>query len=142
MNRALLFAVLVLVPATALATGAGDPEPWHIRVPDQPAVVIVKNATIWTSGPQGRLEHADLLVEKGKIVKVGTGLSAPKGAVIVDAQGKHVTPGIIDEHSHSCIVGDVNEGTHNVTAEVRIGRDQLGGDEHLSPAGRWRDLCE
>jgi len=120
MNRALLFGVLVLVPATALATGAGDPEPWHIRVPDQPAVVIVKNATIWTSGPQGRLEHADLLVEKGKIVKVGTGLSAPKGAVIVDAQGKHVTPGIIDEHSHSCIVGDVNEGTHNVTAEVRI----------------------
>ena len=122
MNRALLFVLVVLLAPLRVfaATAAGDPEAWHVRIPDQPAVVLVKDATIWTSGPQGRLEHADLLVEKGKIVKVGTGLSAPKGAVIVDAAGKHVTPGIIDEHSHSCVVGDVNEGTHNVTAEVRI----------------------
>jgi imidazolonepropionase-like amidohydrolase len=122
MNRTLLIlAVALVLPARALAaTAAGDPEGWHARIPDQPAAVLVKNATVWTCGPQGRLEHADLLVEKGKVVKVGTGLSAPKGAVVIDAAGKHVTPGIIDEHSHSCIVGDVNEGTHNVTCEVRI----------------------
>jgi imidazolonepropionase-like amidohydrolase len=108
-------------PAPVVYPGvAGDPEAWRMAIPEQPAAVLVKNATVWTSGPQGRLEHADLLVERGKIVKVGVGLQAPKDAVVVDASGKHVTPGIIDEHSHSCIVGDVNEGTHNVTCEVRI----------------------
>ncbi|HET9234171.1 MAG TPA: hypothetical protein VFP10_08545, partial [Candidatus Eisenbacteria bacterium] len=93
----------------------GDSEAWRMAIPQQPAVVLVRNATIWTSGPQGRLTEADLLVERGKIVRVGKGLSAPKNAVVIDGAGKHVTPGIIDEHSHACVVGDVNEGTHNVT---------------------------
>jgi len=40
---------------------------------------------------------------------------------VLDAAGKHLTPGLIDEHSHVAISHDVNEGTHAVTAEVRIG---------------------
>jgi hypothetical protein len=36
------------------------------------------------------------------------------------APGKHVAPGIIDEHSHSAILGNVNECTNSVTCEVRI----------------------
>jgi imidazolonepropionase-like amidohydrolase len=38
----------------------------------------------------------------------------------VDATGKHVAPGIIDEHSHSAVLGNVNECTNSVTCEVRI----------------------
>mgnify|MGYP006141148745 CR=1 FL=1 len=34
-----------------------------VGVITNPPVVIVRNATIWTSGPQGKLEKADLLVE-------------------------------------------------------------------------------
>jgi imidazolonepropionase-like amidohydrolase len=61
---------------------------------------------------------------------VGKGLAAPKDAVIIDARGKHVTPGLIDCHSHAAITGGVNEGSHNVTAEVRI-QDVLNADDEV-----------
>jgi len=40
--------------------------------------------------------------------------------VVIDATGRHVTPGIIDAHSHLAIAGGVNEGTHALVSEVRI----------------------
>jgi imidazolonepropionase-like amidohydrolase len=83
--------------------------------------VLVKNATIWTSGPQGKLEGADLLIVKGKIAKIGKGLTASSGIVVIDAKGKHVTAGLIDAHSHTAISEGVNEAGQAVTAEVRIG---------------------
>ncbi|RMF61911.1 MAG: amidohydrolase, partial [Calditrichaeota bacterium] len=91
------------------------------HVPEQPQNVLVTHATLWTCGPQGVLEDADLLVTKGKIAKIGKNLAAPKGAVVIDARGKHVTPGLIDAHSHTGISEGVNEATQAVTAEVRIG---------------------
>lgn len=97
-------------------------------LPPQPEYVLVKNATIWTMGPQGVLENADLLVRRGKIEKVGRDIPAPKGAVVIDATGKHVTPGLIDEHSHTAISGGVNEGTRAITCEVRI-LDVLNPDD-------------
>lgn len=87
----------------------------------RPAVLLVKNATVWTSAAAGRLVGADVLVREGRIAAVGVNLSVPAGAVVIDAAGKHVTPGIIDAHSHTAVIGGVNEGTSSVTAEVRIG---------------------
>ncbi|NUN47899.1 MAG: amidohydrolase family protein, partial [Candidatus Brocadiae bacterium] len=87
---------------------------------DFPGAVLVRGATVWTCGPRGRFV-GDLLVEKGVIAAVGTGLAAPAGALIIDGTGLHVTPGLIDCHSHSMIVGGVNEGTLPSTAMVRIG---------------------
>ncbi len=84
-------------------------------------VLLVRGATIWTSGPQGILKDADLLIEKGKVKAVGRGLSAPSGAHVIEAAGKHVTPGIIDCHSHTAISRGVNEGGAVITCEVRIG---------------------
>ena len=98
----------------------GNTEAWRASVPAQPGVVLVRNATLWTAGPKGTLDRADLLIRNGRIAAVGTGLSAPRGAVVIDAAGKHVAPGIIDCHSHSAIVGNVNECTNSVTSEVRI----------------------
>jgi imidazolonepropionase-like amidohydrolase len=90
-----------------------------------PKAVLVKNATVWTSGPQGTLKNANLLVVDGKVAAVGEGVTAPAalaGATVeIDAQGRSVTPGLIDCHSHTAIDGGVNEGTRNVSAEVRIG---------------------
>jgi len=85
-----------------------------------PAAVVVRGATIWTQAPGGTLESADLVVSGARITAIGRGLAAPAGALEVDGRGKHVTPGLIDAHSHTGIDGQVNEGTHNVTAEVRI----------------------
>jgi imidazolonepropionase-like amidohydrolase len=107
--------------APVAVAGRGFPEAWRAPAPEQPATLLVRNATVWTSGPQGVLENADLLVRAGKIAAVGKGLAAPRGAVVVDAAGKHVAPGIIDEHSHSAILGNVNECTNSLTCEVRIG---------------------
>lgn len=90
------------------------------RIPGQPEHVVVRNATIWTMGPQGKLEDADLLVTRGEVIEVGQNLQVPGGAMEIDAEGKHVTPGLIDAHLHSGIDG-VNEVGHNIVPEVRMG---------------------
>lgn len=80
--------------------------------------LLIKNATVWTNEKEGKLEGADVLVLNGKIAKVGKGLS-DASARVIDATGKHVTAGIIDEHSHIA-AASINEGGQSVTSEVRI----------------------
>ncbi|HEY1173180.1 MAG TPA: amidohydrolase family protein [Verrucomicrobiae bacterium] len=87
-----------------------------------PKFVLIHNATIWTSGPQGILTNASLLVNDGKIQAIGVmNVELIDNIFVIDAQGKHITPGLIDAHSHSMILGDVNESTLPSTAMVRIG---------------------
>lgn len=89
------------------------------KPPEQPELILIKNGTVWTQGPQGKLVHADVFVTKGKITKVGTNLTAPAGAAIIDATNKHVSPGIIDSHSHTA-AASINEGGQAITCETRI----------------------
>ncbi len=100
----------------------------RVEPPEQPAVLLVKNATIWTCGPNGVLSPGDLLVRGGTIAQVGRNLVEPEGAAVVNATGKHVTPGLIDAHSHLAISGGGNESTHAVTSEVRI-EDVINSDD-------------
>ncbi len=86
-----------------------------------PKAVFIKSATIWTSGPQGRIENASLLIIDGTIRAVGALADVPPDAHFIDRPGIHVTPGLIDCHNHSMILGGVNEGTLPSTAMVRIG---------------------
>lgn len=81
--------------------------------------VLIKNATVWTNEKEGILQNADVLLENGKIKAVGKNLNAGN-AKVIDATGKHVTAGIIDEHSHIAGSGGINEGAQSVSAEVRI----------------------
>ena len=83
------------------------------------ADLLVKGATLHTVSKAGTFT-GDLLVRDGRIVAVVSDISAPRNAVVIDAVGLHVTPGLIDCHSHAAIEGGVNEGSNNVTAEVRI----------------------
>lgn len=80
--------------------------------------LLIKNATVWTNEKDGKLENTDVLLKDGKIAKVGKNLDGA-GARIIDATGKHVTAGIIDEHSHIA-AASINEGAQSVTSEVRI----------------------
>ncbi len=81
--------------------------------------ILIKNATVWTSEKEGVLQNTDVLVKAGKIAKVGTNLSEPS-AKVIDGTGKHLSAGIIDEHSHIAALS-INEGAQSVTSEVRIG---------------------
>ena len=89
--------------------------------PEMPESLLIENATIWTSGPLGVIEGGSLLVQNGVITDIGENISVPRGAQRINAVGRHVTPGIIDCHSHMATDGGVNESAQAITAEVRIG---------------------
>jgi imidazolonepropionase-like amidohydrolase len=80
--------------------------------------LLFKNATVWTNEKDGILENTDVLIKNGKIAKIGKNLS-DGGATVIDATGKHLTSGVIDEHSHIA-AASVNEGGQNSSAEVTI----------------------
>ena len=85
----------------------------------QMETMLIKGATVWTNEEEGIIQNADVLVQNGKIAAVGKNLVF-EGAKIIDGKGKHLSSGIIDEHSHIAISRGVNECTQSVTAEVSI----------------------
>lgn len=106
------------VPSKRLAA---DPRIGRGPITNPPALLL-RNAVIWTSGERGILSNATLFVRNGRIESVGAEpANLPAGTVTVDLAGHHLTPGIIDCHSHSMILGAVNEATLPSTAMVRIG---------------------
>lgn len=79
---------------------------------------LFKNATVWTNEADGILENTDVLVKNGKISAIGKNLKMGN-ATIIDAKQKHLTCGIIDEHSHIA-AASINESGQNSSAEVSI----------------------
>ncbi|CAM2777084.1 amidohydrolase [Pseudoalteromonas distincta] len=87
---------------------------------------LITNATVLT-GTGERLDDADVLLVDGKVQQVGKDLTATAD-ITIDAQGKWVTPGIIDVHSHLGAYPspsveshqDGNEMTSPNTAEVWV----------------------
>ncbi len=84
--------------------------------------VLIRNATVLTSA-KGTLENTDVLIQNGKIARIGKNLKASSNARTIDATGKFITPGIIDCHSHT-MMDAVNEFSYSVTSMTRI-RDVL-----------------
>ncbi|MBI3868917.1 MAG: amidohydrolase family protein [Verrucomicrobia bacterium] len=96
-----------------------------------PQAVLIDDATLWTCGPSGKVENGSLLIVDGKIQGAGRVVTVPAELgpklIRVSATGMHVTPGLIDAHNHSMILGGVNEGTLPSTAMVRI-RDVINSE--------------
>lgn len=93
--------------------------------------VLFRQVTVWTCEKEGKMENAEVLIRDGKIVAVSAAGQASlptEGAEIIDGKGLHLTPGLIDEHSHIAINDGVNEGTQAITSEVRIG-DVINPDD-------------
>ena len=92
--------------------------------------ILIKNAVVWTNSGDSILKNYDVYVVEGKIVRIAPNIEAPKlaFALVIDANGKHLTPGIIDEHSHIALTSGVNEGTQASSAEVRMG-DVINPDD-------------
>ena len=90
-------------------------------------MILIKNGYIKTmAGPD--LDSGSILIgDDGKIVAVGESICAPEGCEIIDAQGRLVTPGLVEAHCHICLhneaVGwegmDYNEGIDPITPQMR-----------------------
>jgi imidazolonepropionase-like amidohydrolase len=107
------------MPPADLVTPLGA---YGVAAPAAPQSVLVTNATIWTCGPDGIVHGGSMLVRDGRIVQVGAGTIPGAAAVdmVIDAEGRHVTPGLIDCHSHTGVSGSVNEWAQTNSAEVSI----------------------
>ena len=99
--------------------------------------VVIRGAKVWTCEDEGILQEADVLLYEGKILGVGARLnvaeflSADVEVEEVNGRGMHVTPGIIDEHSHIAIERGVNESTQASSAEVWIGHSLNSEDVNI-----------
>lgn len=67
----------------------------------QTTSILIKNADVFDGVNEQLLESTDVLVENNLIKQVGQRLKAPKGATVIDAEGKTLIPGLIDTHWHT-----------------------------------------
>lgn len=63
------------------------------------SIILIKNGHL-VDPANGKDGNFDLLIENGKVLKVGKKISAPKGTEVIDAKGAIVSPGFIDVHVH------------------------------------------
>jgi imidazolonepropionase-like amidohydrolase len=96
-----------------------------LTYPEPAEHTIISNVTIWTCADEGIITKGYVYLKGGKIAQVGEGepmIAVPQGerSSYINGGGKHLTPGIIDCHSHTGISGGVNESGQSVTAEARI----------------------
>ena len=89
-------------------------------------MLLIKNARLFTM-TQGILEKASLLIEDGKITAIGEKIKTPKGCTVLDAEGKTVTPGLIEacgrpglhEETVGAIGADEDETTEKIGAYLK-----------------------
>jgi imidazolonepropionase-like amidohydrolase len=105
--RAALALAVTAIASVAHAQGAPRARSMHI-----------KNATVLTV-TRGTLTNTDVIVENGRITRIGANLATPAGAEVYDATGKFVMPGIIDPHSHM-MTDAINEGSRSVSSMTRM----------------------
>jgi len=104
-----------------------DIEAWNSPIPSQPNAVIIKNVTVWPATDGEVMTNTDVIFRRGEIVAIGQNLTTPRGAIEIDGTDHHLTPGIVDNHSHAAILGGVNEASRISTADVRI-RDVIDSE--------------
>ena len=78
--------------------------------------IALKGGTILTI-TKGTIESGTIVIQKGKIVAIGTDIKIPEGIRVIDVTGKFVMPGVIDSHSHIALA-DTNEATDPVTPQI------------------------
>ena len=89
-------------------------------------MICIRNGLVFDAVHENP-EKKDILIDQGKIVKIGVQLEVPAECEIVDAEGLHVYPGFVDAHSHLGTMGssigfegdDVNEMTDILTPQLR-----------------------
>jgi imidazolonepropionase-like amidohydrolase len=124
----LLGIACALLPLSAARLG-GQAQP-------RSGVVALRGGTILTV-TRGTIQNGTIVLRDGKIAAVGTNVTIPSGAEVIDVTGKFISPGIIDCHSHIAN-DDINEGGTTVSSmtgmrdvldptDINIYRDLAGG---------------
>ena len=80
--------------------------------------VLLRGGTLYPMTGEAP-SQGDLLIRDGRIAARGGGLEAPPGVPVLDAEGWHLMPGVIDAHSHLAL-SSINEGSVSISAECRI----------------------
>ena len=109
LQRCYAFACACIAVALASAALAQSSTPHHD--------VVIKNAIVMTA-THGNIKNGSVYVKDGKIAAVCENVNAPANAPVIDAQGKYLTPGIVDSHSHIALDDDVNEATSPITPQM------------------------
>lgn len=90
-------------------------------------MLLIKNGHIKTMAGSELENGAVLIGDDGKIITVGETIDIPEGCTVIDAEGRLVTPGLVEAHCHIGLhneaVGwegmDYNEGVDPVTPQMR-----------------------
>ena len=88
-------------------------------IPASAQDLLITGGTVLTI-TNGDLPDTDVLIRDGTITEIGQDLEAPEGVRVIDATGKFVMPGILDDHSHMGVDRGINEGSRSVVPEVSI----------------------
>lgn len=121
------FLVAAALGADSLAElDAEGRRPIEVIPAESAQTIVLRGGTIWTASG-ARYERGYVVMKDGRISALGEG-APPEvpGAVVLDVAGRHITPGIIDTHSHLGVYpspganahGDGNEATRPTTPGV------------------------
>jgi imidazolonepropionase-like amidohydrolase len=114
------------VPASPPDVVRVGKDPWPSQYRPYPGqVTVIRGATIY-DGAGRRIDSGMIRLEGGKVAEIGASVTVPEGARLIEAQGKYVTAGIIDIHSHLGVYpspgvqahSDGNEATSPARPEV------------------------
>jgi len=92
--------------------------------------ILIKNGTI-VPVKGGSSTITDLLIENGKIIKIGTRIQAPAGAKVIDASGKYVYPGLVAVMTAVGVTG--YPGAGNDTDEVGTSTPHMDPYDAINP---------
>ncbi|MCF6317704.1 MAG: amidohydrolase family protein [Proteobacteria bacterium] len=112
------------------------PQPFSaygLHQPSTDSSFLIRNATVWTNEDDGVLKETDVLIDDGKIVKIGKNIQA-KTHKMIDGTDMHLTAGIIDEHSHIALlsVNDIATNSAMVRMEDALDSDDINLYRNLS----------
>ncbi len=103
---------------------------------------FLRGAEVWTV-TRGIIQNGDIVLKDGKIAEVGKNLAVPEDAIVIEASGMIITPGLIDSHSHlgtgvTMLKSEENDGSGPSVPHMRI-LDSMHPEGIVPHAGSYKD---
>src|SRR5687767_2872610 len=130
--------IAILLPSF-LTAFAQETFPVNGITDERPELFAFTNATIHTDY-KTTIENATLLVQKGKVVAVGTAVTVPKEAVLVDLKGLHIYPSFIDLYSDYGVPPAKKPETDGKSGYETSKKGAYGWNEAIKPEIRANEL--